>query len=240
MTKHIRTVRTLGFLSLYFLFQPFIFFSPFTFPIFDKDSFIMSVYSFNGFIPVVRESSFIHPGASVTGNVIIGENVYVGPGAAIRGDWGQIIIEDGCNIQENCTIHMFPGTTVVLKKGAHIGHGAIIHGAVIGENCLIGMNSVVMDDVVIGKESIIGALCFVPAKTELPERSLAVGNPAKVIKQVSDEMIAWKTTGTALYQALPAECHATLAECEPLREPELNRPSQESMYATWEKVKNSK
>ncbi|MFN5417877.1 MAG: DapH/DapD/GlmU-related protein [Flavobacteriia bacterium] len=199
----------------------------------------MSIYSFNGFIPVVKESSFVHPKASVTGNVIIGENVYIGPGAAIRGDWGQIIIEDGCNVQENCTIHMFPGTTTILKKGAHIGHGAIIHGGIIGENCLIGMNAVVMDDVEIGAESIVGALCFVPAKMNVPRRSLLVGNPAKIIKEVSDEMIAWKTKGTALYQALPKECFETLKEVEPLREIEANRPSQEKMFETWEKVKNS-
>jgi phenylacetic acid degradation protein/carnitine operon protein CaiE len=193
----------------------------------------MAIYSFNGFIPVVKESSFVHPQASVIGNVLIGENVYVGPSAVIRGDWGQIIIEDGCNVQENCTIHMFPGTTVTLKKGAHIGHGAIIHGGTIGENCLIGMNSVIMDDVVMEAECIIGALSFVPAKMHLPKRSLAVGNPAKIVKEVSDEMIAWKTQGTALYQALPNDCHASLKACEPLREIEENRPAQEKMYETW-------
>ncbi len=198
----------------------------------------MAVYEFNGFKPVIKESSFIHPLAAVIGNVIIGENVYVGPGAAIRGDWGQIVIEDGCNVQENCTIHMFPGTTTRLKKGAHIGHGAIIHGGTIGENCLIGMNSVVMDDVIMEDECIIGALCFVPAKMHLPKRSLAVGNPAKIIKEVSDEMIAWKTKGTALYQALPADCFATMKECEPLREIEANRPEQEALFKTWEEIKN--
>lgn len=199
----------------------------------------MAVYEFNGFKPVIKESSFIHPLAAVIGNVIIGENVYVGPGAAIRGDWGQIVIEDGCNVQENCTIHMFPGTTTRLKKGAHIGHGAIIHGGTIGENCLIGMNSVVMDDVIMEDECIVGALCFVPAKMHLPKRSLAVGNPAKIIKEVSDEMIAWKTKGTALYQALPADCFATMKECEPLREIEANRPEQEALFKTWEEIKNS-
>ncbi len=197
----------------------------------------MAVYKFNGFIPVVKGSSFIHPKASVTGNVMIGENVYIGPGAAIRGDWGQIIIEDGCNVQENCTVHMFPGTTTILKKGAHIGHGAIIHGGIIGENCLIGMNSVIMDDAVIEEECIIGALTFVPANMHIPRRSLVVGNPAKIIKEVSDEMIAWKTKGTQLYQALPAECQATLEEVEPMREPEANRPDQEKLFETWEKVK---
>jgi phenylacetic acid degradation protein len=198
----------------------------------------MSVYSFNGFIPVIKESSFIHPKASVTGNVIIGENVYIGPGAAIRGDWGEIVIEDGCNVQENCTIHMFPGTTVTLKKGAHIGHGAIIHGATIGENCLIGMNSVIMDNVLVGDECIIGALSFIPAKMQLPKRSLAVGNPAKIVKEVSDEMISWKKKGTAFYQALPKECFNTLKEVEPLREIETNRPTQDENFTTWESIKH--
>ena len=198
----------------------------------------MAIYEFNGFKPVIDETAFIHPLAAVTGNVIIGKNVYVGPGAAIRGDWGQIIIEDGCNIQENCTIHMFPGTTTILKKSAHIGHGAIIHGGIIGQNCLIGMNSVVMDDVVLGDECIVGALSFISAKSEIPNRSLLVGNPAKIIKQVSDEMIDWKTKGTALYQALPKECFDTLKECQPLREIEPNRPTQEAMYSTWNKIKD--
>src|SRR5882724_5443190 len=122
-----------------------------------------NIFEFNGYKPVIHESSFIHPNATVTGNVIIGKNVYVGPGAAIRGDWGEIIIEDGCNVQENCIIHMFPGVTVLLKEAAHIGHGAIIHGATIGKNALVGMNSVIMDNVVIGDNCIIGALCFVAA-----------------------------------------------------------------------------
>lgn len=197
-----------------------------------------NVFEFNGFKPVIAESSFIHPNATVTGNVFIGENVYVGPGAAIRGDWGKIIIEDGCNVQENCTIHMFPGTTTTLKKGAHIGHGAIIHGGTIGENCLIGMNSVVMDDVVIEAECIVGALCFLPAKMHVEKRSLLVGNPAKKIKVVSDEMIAWKTKGTALYQELPKECKDTLKPCEPLSKAENNRPNQEKMFVTWDKIKS--
>ena len=199
----------------------------------------MPIYCFTAFIPVIKASCFIHPQANVTGNVIIGEDVYIAPGAVIRGDWGQIIIEDGCNVQENCVIHMFPGTTVHLKRGAHIGHGAIIHGGIIGENCLIGMNSVVMDDVEIGANSIIGALSFVPAKMSIPERSLVVGNPAKVIKEVSDEMIHWKTMGTKLYQGLPKECFETLREVEPLREIETDRPKQEKMYETWNKIKNS-
>src|ERR1700750_1300559 len=128
------------------------------------------VYSYKGFIPVIHESSFIHPQAAITGNVIIGKNVYIGPGAALRGDWGGIVIEDGCNVQENCIIHMFPGVTVLLKEAAHIGHGAVIHGASIGKNCLVGMNSVIMDNVVLGDECIVGALSFIRADEQFEAR----------------------------------------------------------------------
>ena len=197
------------------------------------------IYEFQGFIPVVHPSSFVHPLAAVIGNVIIGKDVYVGPGAAIRGDWGEIIIEDGCNVQENCTIHMFPGKSITLKKGAHIGHGAIIHGANIGANCLVGMNAVLMDDVSLGDECIVGALTFIKGGTEIPNRKMVVGNPAKIIKDITDEMIAWKTKGTALYQKLPAQCHETLKEVEPLREIPANRPAaQEALYQTLEEFKN--
>ena len=191
------------------------------------------IFSFKKHIPVIHESSFVHPLSAVTGNVIIGKNCYIGPGAAIRGDWGEIILEDGVNVQENCTIHMFPGTEVLLEEGAHIGHGAIVHGAHIGKNCLVGMNAVLMDDVVVGEESIIGALAMLPAKMNIPRRSLVVGNPGKVIKEVSDEMIAWKTEGTKLYQQLPSDCHQHLRECEPLRKPEPNRPVQSRVYEIW-------
>ena len=178
----------------------------------------MAIYEFNGIKPVIHETAFIHLQAAVTGNVIIGKNVYIGPGAAIRGDWGKIIIEDGCNVQENCTIHMFPGVTVLLKEAAHIGHGAIIHGATIGKNCLIGMNAVLMDEVELSDECIVGALSFIKQGEKFPSRSLVAGNPAKIIKEVSDEMISWKTQGTKLYQKLPKQCIETLKACEPLRE----------------------
>ncbi len=195
------------------------------------------IYSFKGFTPVIHETAFIHPQAAVTGNVIIGKDVYVGPGAAIRGDWGEIIIEDGCNVQENCTLHMFPGKTMVLKESAHIGHGAIIHGANIGRNVLVGMNAVLMDDAEIGDECIIGALAFVKGGTIIPPRKMVVGNPAKIIKDVSGEMIAWKTKGTQLYQQLPKECYDSLIPTEPLREIPKDRPSQEAFYQTLKEFK---
>lgn len=195
------------------------------------------IYKFNGFIPVVHKSSFVHPQATVTGNVFIGKNVYVGPGAAIRGDWGEIIIKDGCNVQENCTIHMFPGITVILEESAHIGHGAIIHGAHIGRNVLIGMNSVIMDEVIIGDECIIGALTFIKAATIIEPRKIVAGNPAKIIRDVSDEMMDWKTEGTRLYQKLPQDCFDSLEPCEPLRKiPEIRRTQKQS-YQYFKKEK---
>ncbi|MDR3716128.1 MAG: transferase hexapeptide repeat family protein [Puia sp.] len=198
------------------------------------------IYSFKGVIPVVHESSFIHPQATVTGQVIIGRNVYVGPGAALRGDWGRIIVEDGCNIQENCTIHMFPGVAVLLKEGAHIGHGAVVHGACIGRNCLVGMNSVIMDEVELGDECIIGALSFVKAGEKIPARSLVAGNPGRIIREVSEEMLDWKTAGTALYQSLPREMQEGWQPCDPLRELPAGYPgiaqTGAPLYKPWKKT----
>ena len=188
------------------------------------------IYSFKEYIPVIHESSFVHPLAAVTGNVIIGKDCYIGPGAALRGDWGQIILEDGCNVQENCTIHMFPGVTVLLKAGAHIGHGAIIHGATIGKNCLVGMNAVIMDNVELGDECIVGALTFIKQEEKIPSRSLVAGNPGKIIKQVTDEMMVWKTEGTKLYQALPTTMFENWKPCEPLRVPPVDLPKQSGGY----------
>lgn len=195
------------------------------------------IYSFNGLRPVVHPSAFVHPQAAVTGNVIIGRDVYIGPGAALRGDWGEIIVADGCNVQENCTVHMFPGVTVRLEENAHIGHGAIIHGAHVGRNCLVGMNAVLMDRVELGEECIVGALSFLPADSVWERRKVIVGNPARAVKDVSDEMIAWKTGGTKLYQGLPAELHATLQVCEPLREVPADRPPVAAKYRTWNETR---
>ncbi|TVR90469.1 MAG: transferase hexapeptide repeat family protein [Saprospirales bacterium] len=195
------------------------------------------IYSFDGFVPVVHPTAYIHQLAAVTGNVTIGKNVYIAPGAAIRGDWGEIIIEDGCNVQENCTIHMFPGVSVILRESAHIGHGAVIHGAEIGKNSLVGMNAVVMDEAVIGQDCIIGALSFIKAGEKVPDRSLMVGNPAKRIKSVSDEMIRWKTEGTKIYQQLPEDMRNTTRETKPLKEVPKNRPTQKKFFQTWKKRK---
>lgn len=197
----------------------------------------MSFYEFKGIKPVVHKTSFVHPLAAITGNVVIGKNVYIGPGAVLRGDFGKIVIEDGCNVQENCTIHMFPGVTVLLKENAHIGHGAVIHGAVIGKNCLVGMNAVIMDNVELGDNCIVGALTFIKAGDIIPSKSLVVGNPAKVVREVTDEMIAWKTEGTELYQQLAVDMQSDWKECKPLRKLSKQKVPGEKKYRPWNDVK---
>ena len=195
-----------------------------------------NLYAFNGSVPDVHPSAFIHPNATVTGDVTIGKDVYIGPGAAIRGDWGKILIADGCNVQENCVIHGFPGVTVRLERNAHIGHGAIIHGAHIGENVLIGMNAVIMDNAEIGDGSIVGALTFIPGERKIPGRKVVVGNPARILKDVTDEMLKWKTKGTELYQTLPDACRSTLQPTKTkYKQPRIKRKPQAS-YNTWKKT----
>ncbi len=198
-----------------------------------------NIYSFKGIIPVIHKSAFIHPQATIIGNVIIGKDVYVGPSAVIRGDWGGIIIEDGCNIQETCVIHVFPGKSITIKKNAHIGHGAVIHGANIGENVLVGMNAVVMDKAEVGDHSIIGALTFIPSEMNIPPRSVVIGNPAKIVKEVSDKMLEWKTAGTTLYQTLPDELRTTMKPVKPLRKIPKKRAKQEKLFETWKELHNN-
>lgn len=195
------------------------------------------IQSFRKMTPVVHLSSYVHPLALVIGHVTIGKHCYIGAGAVLRGDWGRIILENGCNVQENAVLHMFPNATVLLKEASHIGHGAMIHGAMIGEQSMVGMNAVVLDDVQLGAGCIVGALAMVNARSTWQERSLIVGNPAKCIGQVSDEMLAHKMEGTELYQQLPADMmqHAELSE--PLREGSCDRPGDFPKFDTWQQRK---
>ena len=183
----------------------------------------MPVYVIDGVTPVVHPDAFVHPTATLIGDVIIGPHCYVGPCASLRGDFGRLILEPGVNVQDTCVMHGFPGTDTVVEENGHVGHGAVLHGCRVGKNALIGMNAVIMDNAVIGESSIVAAMAFVKANITLPARSLIAGVPAKVIRELSDEEIAWKEEGTATYQQLTRRCLASLQETEPLTEVEPDR-----------------
>ena len=192
----------------------------------------MPIYEIDGFIPVVDPTAFVHPTAVLIGDVIVGAGCYVGPGASLRGDFGGIVLEPGSNLQDNCVMHSFPGANAVVEKDGHIGHGAILHGCTVRRNALVGMNSVVMDGAVIGEDSFVAAQSFVKAKFEVPPRTLVAGTPAKIMRPLTDQEIAWKTKGTAEYQELARRSLASLKPCTPLTEVPTGRGEKKSTYQT--------
>jgi phenylacetic acid degradation protein len=181
------------------------------------------VFAFEGLVPVVDPTAFVHPTAVLIGDVIVGPDCYVGPGASLRGDMGRIVMHRGSNIQDNCTAHCFPQLDTVIEEDGHIGHGAVLHGCRVARNALVGMNAVVMDGAVVGEESFVAAMAFVKAGFEVPPRSLAGGIPAKVLRALSDDEIAWKSEGTREYQELAERCRRALTPAVPLSEPEPDR-----------------
>lgn len=183
----------------------------------------LRVFAIDGIVPVVDPTAFVHPSAVLIGDVIVGPGCYVGPCACLRGDFGRLILERGANLQDTCVMHGFPGTDTVVEEDGHIGHGAVLHGCRVGRNALVGMNAVIMDNAVIGESAIVAASAFVKAAAEIPARSLAAGSPARVIRELSDEEIAWKGQGTQTYQDLARRSLATMVECAPLAAVEAGR-----------------
>jgi phenylacetic acid degradation protein len=176
----------------------------------------MPVYALEGIIPVVDPSAFVHPQAVLIGDVVVGPRCYVGPGASLRGDMGRIVIGPGANVQDNCVLHTFPAKEVRLEEDTHIGHGAVLHGCIVQRGALVGISAVVMDDVVVGEQAIVGASSFVRAGFVVPKRTLVMGLPARVVRELTEEEIAWKAAGTREYQDLAVRCLASLKECPPL------------------------
>jgi phenylacetic acid degradation protein len=176
----------------------------------------MPVYSLDGIIPVVDPAAFVHPQAVLIGDVIVGARCYIGPGASLRGDIGRIIIAPGSNVQDNCVVHTFPDKDVILEEGAHIGHGAVLHGCVVRRAALVGINAVIMDDAVVGEEALVGAASFVRAGFVVPPRTLVTGVPARIVRELTPQELHWKAVGTQEYVELAARCLASLKECAPL------------------------
>ncbi|MBC7413909.1 MAG: phenylacetic acid degradation protein PaaY [Herminiimonas sp.] len=184
---------------------------------------MLQVYSINGITPVVDPSAYVHPSAVLIGDVIIGPRCYIGPCASLRGDFGRLIMEEGANLQDTCVMHGFPGSDTVIEVDGHIGHGAVLHGCHIGRNALVGMNAVIMDEAVIGESSFVAAMSFVKARMIVPPRSLVVGTPAKVLRELTEQEINWKNAGTAEYQDLTLRSLATMQRVAPLTAVEEGR-----------------
>ncbi len=184
----------------------------------------MPTYSLEGLVPVIDPGACVHETAVLIGDVIIADGCYVGPNAVLRWDFGRVVIEEGSNFQDTCVAHTFPGKDCIVEVDGHIGHGVVLHGCHIGRNAMIGMNSVIMDDAVIGAESIVGAMAFVRSGFTCPERSMVVGSPARIIREVCEDEVKWKSLGTREYQQLGGRCQASLKRAQPLSEPEPNRP----------------
>jgi phenylacetic acid degradation protein len=182
-------------------------------------------YAIDGVAPVIDPTAFVHPDAVLIGDVVVGAGCYVGPCASLRGDFGRLILEDGCNVQDNCTLHSMPGVDLVIGRDGHIGHGAIIHSAHIGANAMVGMNSVIMDHATIGESAIVAAMSFVKTGAKIPPKHLAAGVPARILRELTDDDVAKKIEGTRLYQELARRSLATLVAVEPLTkfDPERKR-----------------
>jgi phenylacetic acid degradation protein len=184
---------------------------------------LTQVYAIDGIIPVVHPSAFVHPTAVLIGDVIIGPRCYVGPVASLRGDFGRLILGEGANIQDTCVMHGFPNTDTVVEENGHIGHGAVLHGCRIGRNVLVGINAVIMDGAQIDENSIVAAMAFIKAQTRIPPGCLVAGVPARVVRALTDDEIAWKSQGTATYQDLAVRSLKTLRQVEPLTAVEPDR-----------------
>lgn len=185
----------------------------------------MPCYSIEGVIPVVDPSAYVHPTAVLIGDVVIGPDCYVGPGASLRGDFGRIVLQRGANVQDTCVIHGFPADVTVVEENGHIGHGAVLHGCTVRRDALVGMNAVVMDEAEVGERAIVAACAFVPAGARIAPATLVGGIPAKLLRPLREDEMAWKLEGTRTYQDLTRRCLATMQEVQPLPAEEPDRPT---------------
>ena len=176
----------------------------------------MPIYAIDGLVPVVDPSAYVHPSAVLIGDVWVGPGVYIGPCASLRGDFGRIVIEQGANVQDNCTLHGFPGADTLVETDGHIGHGSVLHGCTVRRDALVGMNAVVMDEAEIGEQAIVAASAFVRAGMKLPPRMLLAGVPGKVVRALTEQEMVWKHEGTLVYQRLAQRCRATMHEVMPM------------------------
>tara|TARA_R110000868_G_scaffold10313_16_gene50694 strand:- start:13928 stop:14548 length:621 start_codon:yes stop_codon:yes gene_type:complete len=185
---------------------------------------VVKVYAIDGVVPVVHPTAYVHPTAVLIGDVIIGPECYIGPSASIRADFGQFRMGRGSNFQDNCTSHTFAGGDVVLGEYCNIGHGAVLHGSILHDRVLVGMNAVVMDGAEIHDYALVAALAFIPAAMVVPSGVVAAGAPAKILRDLTDQEKQWMADGTRDYVNLTARCRNTMTETEALTEIDSTEP----------------
>jgi phenylacetic acid degradation protein len=187
----------------------------------------MTSYEIDGVVPVIDPTAFVHESASLIGDVIIGAGCYVGPFASLRGDFGRIIVGAGSNVQDSAVLHAFPGADCLLEPNSHVGHAAVLHGCTIRSYALIGIGAVVLDGAEIGADALVGAGAVVTAGTVIPPASLALGSPARVVRELDATTLEWKRNGVGIYQELATRSLAGLRAVEPLTavEPDRRRVS---------------
>lgn len=159
----------------------------------------MAQYQLGDLIPSVADSAYIAPGATVIGDVHLKERSSVWPGAVLRGDNEPIVLGEASNIQEGAVLHTDAGAPLTIGAYVTVGHQAMLHGCTIGEGSLIGIQAVVLNHAVIGKECLVGAGAIVTEGKTFPDRSLILGAPARVVRQLSDEDVARLRRGTESY-----------------------------------------
>ena len=157
----------------------------------------------------INKTTYLAPGAHVVGDVTLGKDVNIWYNAVVRGNTGSIFIGDGSNVQDNCTLHTDTGHSIHIGRGVSIGHNAVVHGCTVGDNTVVGMGSILLNGSVIGRNCIIGAGALVTGKMNIPDGSIVVGNPARILRQMTDGEIQANRQNAAHYLEL---MHAALKE----------------------------
>lgn len=206
----------------------------------------MPSYEFEGLAPVVDPSAYVHPTAVLIGDVIIESGVYVDPNASLRGDYGRLILQRGSNLQDGCIMHGYCDMDTVVEPDGHVGHvghvghGAILHGCLIKRNALVGMNAVVMDGTVIGEDSMVATMSFVKAGFQGRPKQLLMGQPVKMVREVTEQDLHWKGLNTQEYQVLAQRSAKTMQLVTPLTKFEVNRPRLQGVTEVQPKVQRVK
>ena len=161
----------------------------------------MTIYALNDLVPDIHPDAWVAPDATIIGNVTLGAGVSVWFGSILRGDNEPIVLGEGSNVQEDVVMHTDPGFPLRIGPGCTVGHKAMLHGCLLGENTLIGMGATVLNGARLAPNCLIGACALITEGKDIPERSLVMGAPGKVVRQLDEDAIAGLRRSAEHYQA---------------------------------------